>query len=92
MQVSSAILFLVSLFSRVIIEKALSQITNMGGIFSAKSLKREQYRLPPGCGTSDPLFQNCSPSISVLFLVCFLVFYVVMPLNKNSFGTDITCN
>jgi len=45
MQVSSAILF-VSLFNRVIIEKAFSQITNMKHIFSAKSLERGQF---PGC-------------------------------------------
>ena len=31
------------------------------------------------------LFQNCFPRISVVFAVCFLV-------NKNSFGTDVTCN
>jgi len=38
MQVSSAILFYVSLFNRVIIEKALSQITNMGSTSSVQSL------------------------------------------------------
>jgi len=38
MQVSSAILFRVSLFNRFIIEKALSHITNMGSTSSAKSL------------------------------------------------------
>jgi len=31
------------------------------------------------------LFQNCFPRISVVYPVCFLV-------NKNSFGTNITCN
>jgi len=42
MQVSSAILFRVLLFNRLVTEKAFSQITNMEHIFSAKSLKREQ--------------------------------------------------
>jgi len=50
-QVSSAILFRVLLFNRIIIEKALSQITNMEHIFSAKSLKQGLKRaiawLPP---------------------------------------------
>jgi len=45
-QVTSTILFRVSLFNQIIIEKALSQITNMEPIFSAKSLKRGQL---PGC-------------------------------------------
>jgi len=31
------------------------------------------------------LFQKCFPRIPVVFSVCFLI-------NKNSFGTDITCN
>jgi len=38
MQVSSAILFRVSLYNRFITEKALSHITNMGSTSSAKSL------------------------------------------------------
>jgi len=38
MQVSSAILFRVSLFHRVIIEKALSQIANLGSTSSVQSL------------------------------------------------------
>jgi len=66
MQVSSAIL-LVSLFSYVIIEQALSKITNTEHIFNAKSLNRE---LLPG---SIPLvaglvtlqsFQNASLEFS----------------------------
>jgi len=49
MQVSSAILFRVSLFNHVIIEKALWQIMNMEHIFSAKSLKQGQFpRCRPG--------------------------------------------
>jgi len=43
MQVSSAIPFHVLLFSRVVIEKALSQIVNMEHIFSAKSIKPGQF-------------------------------------------------
>jgi len=43
MQVFSAVLF-VSVFSRVIIEKALSKITKTEHIFSAKSLN--QWQLP----------------------------------------------
>jgi len=46
MQVSSVIVFLVLPFNRFIIEKALSQITNMEHIFSANSVKRGQL---PGC-------------------------------------------
>ena len=82
MQVSSAILFRVPLFNRVIIEKALSQITNMKHIFSAKSLKRG--KLPgcsPGCGPGYPsIISECFSRISVEFPVCFLVFTAVMPL------------
>jgi len=67
MQVSSAILFRVSLFNRVIIEKALPQITNMQHILSAKSLKRGQ--LPgctfPGCGPGYPsIISKCFPRIT----------------------------
>jgi len=62
MQVSSAILF-VSLYSCVIIEKALSKITNTEHIFSAKSLKRGQLPgstpLVAGLVTLQ-LFQNDS--------------------------------
>jgi len=56
MQVSSAILFRVLLFNRVIIEKALSQITNMEHIFSANSLKRGTIAscLPPWLRTWLP--------------------------------------
>jgi len=42
MQVSSVILFRVSLFDRVIIDEALLQITNMGSTSSAQYLKRGQ--------------------------------------------------
>jgi len=56
-QVSSVILFRVSLFNRVIIDKALSQITNMGGTYSVQNLFPEQLpvalwlraRLPFDC-------------------------------------------
>jgi len=57
MHVSSAILFRVLLFNRIIIEKALAQITNMEHIFSAKSLKRAKEGncwLPPGYGPGYP--------------------------------------
>jgi len=51
MQVSSAILFRVSLFNRFIIEKALFHVTNMESTSSAKSLLSGAIaRLPPGCG------------------------------------------
>jgi len=51
MQVSSAILFRVSLFNRFINEKALSHLTNMRSTSSAKSLLSGAIaRLPPGCG------------------------------------------
>jgi len=46
MQVLPVILFRVSLFHRFIIQKALSQITNIEHIFSAKSVKQRQL---PGC-------------------------------------------
>jgi len=62
MQVSSAILLRVSLLNRIIIEKALSQITSMQHIFSAKSLAREIDRLlplVPGLVILQ-LFQNAS--------------------------------
>jgi len=86
MQVSSAILFHLLLFHRFIFEKALSKMTNIEHIFSARSVKRGQL---PG----SSIFSNCFPGISVVFPVCLLVFGAVMPLQiKNSFGTDITCN
>jgi len=91
MQVSSAILF-VSLFSCVIIEKALSKITSTEHIFNAKSLKRGQLPVStsPGCGSGYPsIITKCFLRISVKFPVCFPVFGAVMALNKNSFGTDI---
>jgi len=47
MQVSSAIKFRMPMFNRVIIQKALSQITNMQHIFSAKSLKRGNCPVAP---------------------------------------------
>jgi len=50
-QVSSAVLFRVSLFNRFIIEKGLSQITNSEHIFSIKSLKREKL---PSCTPGYP--------------------------------------
>jgi len=82
MQVSSAILFRVSLFNRHIIEKAPSQITNMEHIFSAKSLKRRQLPgCPPCCGPGYPsIIPKCLSTTSVVFFVCFLVFGAVMPL------------
>jgi len=91
MQVSSAILFRVSLYNRLIIEKTLSQITNMEHIFSAKSLKRRQL---PGCSTGCgpvtlQLFRNCFPRISRM---PSRVWCCNASLNKNSFGVDITCN
>jgi len=51
MQVSSVILFRLSLFNRFIIQRALSQITNIEHIFSAKSIKRGKLPgcPPPGC-------------------------------------------
>jgi len=55
MQVSSAILFRVSLFNRVILEKAFLQITNMGSTSSVQSLKRGQLPgCPLGCGPGYP--------------------------------------
>ena len=92
LQVSSAILFRVSLFNRFIIEKALSQITNMEHIFSAKYHKPCQ--LPgylPGYGSgytliiSELLSYNFRGSSRVFSRVC-------CSLYKNSLGTDITCN
>jgi len=53
MQVLSAILFRVSLFNHVIIQKALGQITNMEHILSAKSLKWVQF---PGCRPGYPSY------------------------------------
>jgi len=68
MQVASAILFRVSLFNRVIIEKALSQITNMEA--SVQSLlSGSKFPVAPllaGLVTLQ-LFQNCFPRISVEF-------------------------
>jgi len=55
MQVSPAILFNVSLFNRIIIEKALLQIMNMEHIFSAKSLTQGQFLCCP------PWLQAWSP-------------------------------
>ena len=90
MLVSSTILFRVSLFNRVLIEKALSQIMNIEHIFSAKSLKRGQLPqaraiaiaqlLTPGYGLGYPsIISKCFHGISVEFSVCFLVFGAVMP-------------
>ena len=89
MQVSSAILFRVPLCNRALIEKALSQLTNIQHIFSAKSVKRRQ--LPPLCLSC---LRACLPFsyFKIASLVCSLVFVAVMPLNKNSFGMDITCS
>jgi len=82
MQVSSAILF-VSLFSCLIIEKSLSEITNTEHIFGGKSLKRGQLpgSAPPGCGSGySSIFSKRVLRISVKFPVCFPVFGAVMPL------------
>jgi len=54
MLVPSAILFRVSLFNRIVIEKELSQITNTEHIFSEKSLAGQL----PGC---HPWLQAWSP-------------------------------
>jgi len=83
MQVSSAILFHVSLFNHVIIEKALWQITNKGSTSSVQSLLSGSNSpvAPMVAGlVTLQLFQNCLPRISVVFPVCFLVFGAVMPL------------
>jgi len=62
MQVSSAILFRVPLCNRALIEKALSQVTNMEHIFSEKSLKRGQFPGSPLVAdlVTLQLFQNAS--------------------------------
>jgi len=67
MQVSSAIL-LVSLFSCVIIERALWKIMNTEHIFSAKPIKRSQLpgSTPTGCGSGYPsIISKCYLRISV---------------------------
>ena len=92
MQVSSAILFRVSLFNRFVIEKPLSQITNMEHIFSAKSRNHGNCPVrPPGCGSGySSIISKLLPcnirGISRMFS------RVWCSLNKNFLGTDITCN
>jgi len=56
MQVSSAILFCVSLFNRFTIEISLSQLTNMGSTFSVHSLLSGDNCpvVPPGSGLGYP--------------------------------------
>jgi len=58
MQASSAILSHVLLFNCFIIEKALSQITNMEHIFIAKSVKRGNYLVAPPLDASTSSVQN----------------------------------
>jgi len=91
MQVSSAILFRVSLFNRFVIEKALSQITNMEHVFSAKSHKPWQLPGCPGCGSGYSSI--ISKLLSYNFLgISGMFSRVCCSLNKNSLGADITCN
>jgi len=86
-QVSSAILFHVSLFNCITTEKAPLQITNMKHIFSAKSLKRKHL---PSCGPGYiSIISKCFLRISVVF---FRVWCCNASLNKDSFWMDITCN
>jgi len=70
MQVSSAILFRVSLFNRIIVEKVLPQITNMWSTSSVQNLlSGSNFLVAPlvaGLVTLR-LFQNCLPRISVEF-------------------------
>jgi len=86
MRVSLDILFRVSLFNRLVIEKPLLQITNMEHIFSASLLSGG---LPYWLRVWLPF--NYFKIVSLGFPVCLLVFGAVMPLNINSFGMDITC-
>jgi len=86
MQVSSAILFRVPLFNRFIIEKVLSQITNMEYIFSAKSHK--PWQLPgclPGCGSGYTLIISKLLPYNLRGIISRMFFCVCRSLDKNSF-------
>jgi len=95
-QISSAILFRVSLFNHVIIEKVLSQITNLQHVFSAKSLKRGQLPACPLPWLRAWLHFNYFKMLPQNYRGIFRVFSRVSccnaSLKKNSFGTDIICN
>ena len=67
------------------LKKALSQITNMEHIFSAKSLKRGNCPVCPpppfGCRPGYPsIISNCFPRISMVFPIYFVMFSAVFPL------------
>jgi len=93
-QASSAILFRVLLFNRVIIEKAFWQTTNIKHIFSAKCLKREQFPVAPVVAWLPFNYFKIAYTYNFrgISRTSSRVWCCNPSLNKNSFGTDIICN
>jgi len=67
----------------------------MKHIFSAKSLKREQFPgCPHGCGPGYPSIMSklLTYNLRGISRLSSHVWYCNASLNNNSFGTGITCN